>query len=124
MCLVCEVALMISTDFGLAQIIPSIDDASIVAASFADPFVLLVKDDGRIALLRADDSGDLEELTINENLASQTWKSGSLYDDVNDTFRLTQAQVEDESSSSVLLFLLNSVGGLQVSFEVLRISYN
>ena len=90
------------------------DDTSIAAASFADPFVLLIKENGRIAVLRVDDSGDFEEITISESLFSQEWKSGSLYDDVNDTFRLTNTQIEDEDSTSVLLFLLSNDGGLQV----------
>ena len=100
-------------DFGLAQIIPLPDDLAVAAASFVDTFVLLVGEDGRLCIFRADDSGDLEELQISETLASQQWQSGSLYDDVNDSFCLTNSKGEDELTS-ILMFLLTVEGGLQV----------
>ena len=83
-----------------------------VAASFADPYVLLVKDDQSISILAADESGDLEELQQGEKIKNEKWNSGSLYDDANDALRLEFS--EDEEASNVLLFLLTSHGGLQV----------
>lgn len=54
-------------DFGLAQIFPIADETTaaepkIDSASFADPYVLLLRDDGRITVLRADESGDIDEV--------------------------------------------------------------
>ena len=83
-----------------------------VAASFADPYVLLVKDDQSMSILAADESGDLEELQQGEKIKNEKWNSGSLYDDANDALRLEFS--EDEEASNVLLFLLTSHGGLQV----------
>ena len=101
-------------DFGLAQIIPLPDGMTVAAASFVDTFVLLLGEDGHLSIFRADDSGDLEDLQIGETLASQEWQSGSLYDDVNDCFGLTNSKGEDELTS-ILMFLLTVEGGLQVN---------
>ena len=83
-----------------------------MATSFADPYVLLIKDDQSISVLAADESGDLEELQQGDKVKHEKWTSGSLYDDANDALRLEFS--EDEEASNVLLFLVTSNGGLQV----------
>ena len=75
---------------------------------------MLLGEDGHLSVFRADDSGDLEEVQISETLGSQEWQSGSLYDDVNDCFGLTNSKGEDELTS-ILMFLLTVEGGLQVN---------
>ena len=66
-------------------------------------------------VLRADDAGDLEEIETSGTLLNGQWKAGSLFDDVNDVFRLTFDGMDEDNSSSVLMFLLDKEGGLQVS---------
>ena len=107
-------------DFSLAQIVPVLDETGetepkIVAASIAEPYILLLRDDLRCMILRADDAGDLEEIETSGTLSSGQWKAGSLFDDVNDVFRLTFDGMDEENSSSVLMFLLDKDGGLHVS---------
>lgn len=87
-----------------------------------DTFVLLVGDDGRLGILRADDSGDLEEMQISDALASQKWQSGSLYDDVNDAFHLA-SDAEEDDLTSVLMFLLGPDGGLQVMLSLMQLQF-
>lgn len=103
-------------DFGLAQILEldedNVSDAQVKAASFADPYVLLVKDDQSISVLAADESGDLEELQQGSTMKEGKWSSGSLYDDANDILQLEFS--EEDEASNILLFMLTSNGGLQV----------
>ncbi|MCJ1285002.1 mRNA cleavage and polyadenylation factor subunit [Xylographa opegraphella] len=107
-------------DLSLAQIFPISEDPTpedprIVAASFAEPYVLLLRDDSKTMLLKADDSGELEEVEQGDVLSSTAWLSISIFDDSNDVFRLAGEEEEaDDEASSVLVFLLNANGGLQI----------
>jgi hypothetical protein len=54
-------------DLGLAQILPMYDDDTgaeprIVSASFADPYLLLFRDDSSIFVAQCDDNNELEEI--------------------------------------------------------------
>lgn len=89
-------------------------EPKILSASFSDPFVLLIRDDESIMVLRADESGDLDEVEQGESLQSTGVRFGSLYEDANDVFRLeSDAEIEDDAGN-VLMFLLTIGGGLQV----------
>ncbi|MCJ1405837.1 mRNA cleavage and polyadenylation factor subunit [Xylographa trunciseda] len=107
-------------DLSLAQIFPVSEDPTpedprIVGASFAEPYVLLLRDDSKAMLLKADDAGELEEVDQGDTLSSTAWISISLFDDSNDVFRLAGEEEEaDDEGSSVLVFLLNDTGGLQI----------
>ncbi|KAL8707272.1 MAG: hypothetical protein Q9225_007788, partial [Loekoesia sp. 1 TL-2023] len=107
------------TDFGLAQIFPMTDEGTgaepkITSASFADPYVLLILEDESIMVLRADESGDLDEVELGASLKSRGFKSGCLFEDANDVFRLeSEVDVEDDAGN-VLMFLLAVGGGLQI----------
>ncbi|KAL8766924.1 MAG: hypothetical protein Q9209_006405 [Squamulea sp. 1 TL-2023] len=106
-------------DFGLAQIFSMTDEATgaepkILSASFSDPFVLLIRDDESIMVLRADESGDLDEVEQGESLLKGGFRAGSLYEDANDVFRLeSDVEIEDDAGN-VLMFLLTIAGGLQI----------
>ncbi|KAG8527114.1 uncharacterized protein KY384_008543 [Bacidia gigantensis] len=110
------------TDFGLAQMYPLGDEdteleAKVQTATFADPYVLLTKDDESLTILVADESGDLDEISQGEKFQQTKWTAGSLYEDVNDALRLEYGD-DDEESSNVLAFLLSVKGGLQLrTFE-------
>lgn len=106
-------------DFGLAQIYPVSDegtdaDPKIISASFTDPCVLLILDDGKIIVLRADESGDLDEVEQGDRLKTKGIKSGCLYEDSNDVFRLESDEDLEEVWGNILMFLLTEEGGLLV----------
>ena len=107
-----------ASDFGLAQILPLADEendteSKVIHASFADPYLLLVKEDHTITILYADESGDLYETQRGEGFDGLSWISGCLYDDSNDVLRLEFN--DEEEVSNVLLFLLSANGSLHVS---------
>ncbi|KAL8634970.1 MAG: hypothetical protein Q9228_007492, partial [Teloschistes exilis] len=106
-------------NFGLAQIFPLADEATgaepnIVGASFADPYLLLNRDDEKITLLRVDESGDLDEVEQDPSLQGKTFRSGSLYDDIKGVFRLESELETGDDTGTVLMFLLTVEGGLQI----------
>ncbi|KAL8986399.1 MAG: hypothetical protein Q9177_004194 [Variospora cf. flavescens] len=107
-------------DFGLAQILPLGDDEEtgagpeIIRASFADPYVLLIRDDESIMVLRADEGGELDEVEQGDSLERKGFRAGCLYEDSNDIFRLeSEVEIEDDTGN-VLMFLLTVGGGLQI----------
>ena len=109
----------VSEDLGLAQIFPLADEDNssppyVVGTSFADPFILIAKSDGSLSFLRADESGDLDEIEQSDALTNQKWISGCLYEDLNDVFRLEFSD-DEEDVSNVLAFLSSASGGLHVS---------
>lgn len=110
--------------FGLAQIFPMTDDATgaepkVVFADFSDPYVLLIRDDSSVMVLRADESGDLDEVEQGEAVREDKWVSGSLYEDSNDVLRLETEDDSEDEAGNVLMFLLSGGGGLQVGSESL-----
>ncbi|MCJ1464049.1 mRNA cleavage and polyadenylation factor subunit [Pseudocyphellaria aurata] len=105
--------------FGLAQIFPMTDDATgaepkVISANFSDPYVLLVRDDFSVMVLRADESGDLDEVEQGEAVREEKWISGSLYEDSNDVLRLETGYDSEDEAGNVLMFLLSGGGGLQI----------
>ncbi|MCJ1478715.1 mRNA cleavage and polyadenylation factor subunit [Lambiella insularis] len=107
-------------DLSLAQIFPiseeaTSEDPKVDGASFAEPYLLLLRDDSNLTLLKSDDSGELEEIEQGAALSTGNWVSISLFDDSNDVFRLSLDDEEPENEeSSVLIFLLSADGGLQI----------
>ena len=94
--------------FGLSQIHPIVDEdtgalARVVSASFADPYVLIIRDDSTIVLLQADKSGDLEECDMPDELTQAKWLSGWLYNDQHGVF-----------GGGIILALMSLDGGLQI----------
>ena len=107
------------SDLGLAQIYPLTDEESdtgpkVISASFADPYVLLIRDDFSAVVLTADENGDLDEVSQSESYKAGKWLSGSLYEDSNDILRLEYPEESEDEVGNVLMFLLNAKGGLQV----------
>ena len=66
-------------------------------------------------VLKADEKGDLEEVESGKSFSRSRWLSGSLYEDSNDVLRLEFGDEDDDESGNVLMFLLDTGGGLQVS---------
>lgn len=107
-------------DLSLSQIFPlnneeSEDGPQVISACFAEPYLLVVRDDQSIRLLRADESGDLDEIEQQANVKEGKWVSGSMYEDSNDAMRLEYPEDENDEVGNVLLFLLNATSGLHVS---------
>lgn len=86
----------------------------VFSATFADPYVLLLRDDLSIMVLKADESGDLDEIEQGKASREPKWLSGSLYEDSNDVLRLESDDDNEDEAGNVLMFLLNSQGGLEV----------
>ena len=112
----------IKKDFSLSQIFPLNDEESengpqVISACFADPYLLLVRNDKSIRLLKADESGDLDEVEQQQSVKEGKWTSGCMYEDMNDALRLEYPEDENDEVGNVLLFLLSVAGGLHVSFS-------
>jgi cleavage and polyadenylation specificity factor subunit 1 len=90
-----------------------VEPAKVISASFADPYVLLIRDDFS-AMILTEDGGDLDEVTKGNALKQGKWLSGSLYEDSNDVLRLEFPEESEDEAGNVLLFLLSITGGLQV----------
>ncbi|KAI9835730.1 MAG: hypothetical protein M1819_001908 [Sarea resinae] len=104
-------------ELGLSQIFPMADELTgaeptVVSVSFADPYLLIVRDDASIVVLEADDSGDLDEVERGDALMSMKWLSGSLYRDRNGAIEMKSGR--EKSQGKVLMFLLNTQGGMQI----------
>ncbi|KAL1982296.1 hypothetical protein VTN96DRAFT_1454 [Rasamsonia emersonii] len=97
------------SSLGLAQIYPvwdedTSDERIAVSASFADPYLLILRDDASVLLLQADESGDLDEVPLNDEISSKSWLSGCLYADNSGMF----SPIETDSQGNIHLFLLNA----------------
>ncbi|KAK4987238.1 mRNA cleavage and polyadenylation factor subunit [Elasticomyces elasticus] len=71
------------SDLGLSQILPILDESDaelrIVATSFADPYLMLLREDDSVQILEADASGDLDDVEVGEETKSMRWLSGCLF---------------------------------------------
>lgn len=107
-------------DLGLAQIIPMYDDDTgaepkILSASFADPFLLLVRDDFSIYVAQCDENNELEEIEkLEKSLQTTKWVAGCLYNDHTGVFSLEKSDENSASRQNVMLFLLSAAGGLHI----------
>ncbi|KAJ9610046.1 mRNA cleavage and polyadenylation factor subunit [Cladophialophora chaetospira] len=105
-------------DFGLSQIFPVVDEeegqlARAVRASFAEPYLTLVKDDGTMTLLKADKAGELDEVGLPTALQGKAVLSASLFRDKSDSFQ-TSRLYTSSASAGPLLTLLTSDGHFRV----------
>ncbi|KKK23785.1 hypothetical protein AOCH_000296 [Aspergillus ochraceoroseus] len=99
-------------DLGLTQIYPVWDDDSseervAVSASLADPYLAIIRDDSTLLLLQADDSKDLDEVTVPEDIAAQKWLSSCLYSDKTGFFTSLDPSTTKSPQSEIFLFLLS-----------------
>ena len=84
-------------------------------ASFAEPYLLIIRDDQSVLILQADESGDLDEISVGDTITSCSWLSGSLYFDRSHYFSPSAKETGATSASEVLLFLLDTDLRLLVS---------
>lgn len=89
-------------------------EPKIVSASFADPFLLLFRDDSSIFVAKCDDDNELEELEREDDkLLATKWLTGCLYTDSIGTF--TTSDRGRKIGENVMMFLLSAGGALHVS---------
>lgn len=71
----------------------------IINTSFADPYLLVLRDDSSVKIFKAVEGGEVEEIE-NEGLSQTQWMSGCLY--------------KSTATVETLAFLLTPEGGLRV----------
>jgi cleavage and polyadenylation specificity factor subunit 1 len=92
-------------------------EPNIISASFADPFLLLLRDDASIFVAQCDDNNELEEVEKeDQSFASTKWVTGCLYSDTMGVFASNNEQ--KKSNQTCLMFLLSASGALHVGFIV------
>lgn len=107
-------------DLGLAQILPMSDDDTgaepkIISASFADPFILLLRDDSSIFVAQCDDNNELEEIEREDDaLLATKWLTGCLYRDSTGIFTSFEPAKSQNTGKNVMMFLLSAGGALHV----------
>ncbi|EXJ92763.1 hypothetical protein A1O3_01315 [Capronia epimyces CBS 606.96] len=102
------------TGFALSQIFPIVDEeegqmAKLVRASFADPYLVLTKDDGTLTLLKADKAGELDEVELPDALKEKSILSATFYPDTKDFFQ-TSRFYDSAASTGPILSVLTSEG--------------
>ncbi|KAI5292931.1 mRNA cleavage and polyadenylation factor subunit [Ascosphaera acerosa] len=84
-----------------------------VTATFADPYIAIIRADRSLLLLQADKSGDLDEVLLGEDLQrSRSWVAASLYVDSGRFFGRSTSTAN--TNPNVLLFLLDTEGRVQI----------
>lgn len=107
-------------DLGLAQIYLIWDEDTdeerhAMSASFADPYLAVLRDDFSLLLLQVDDSGDLDEVPIPDEISTSKWSSACLLHDKYHSFSPLGLKPR-ETQGGVLLFLLSEEHRLSVSY--------
>ncbi|KAJ5986847.1 hypothetical protein N7451_011212 [Penicillium sp. IBT 35674x] len=105
-------------DLGLAQIYPIWDEDTdeeriAVSASFVDPYLAILRDDSSLLLLQTDASGDLEEVSLTDEMSMLKWHTGSLYHDKHQSFGALHSKAS-VAEQHILLFLLNAEHKLSI----------
>ena len=91
-------------------------EPKVVSASFADPFLLLVRDDSSILVAQCDDNNELEEVDREDDtLLATNWLTGCLYTDTKGVFATTDSDKGSNPGRNVIMFLLSAGGALHVS---------
>lgn len=105
----------------MAQIYPVWDEDTseermAISSSLVDPYVAILRDDSTLLLLQADDSGDLDEVELNEQIANSKWTSCCLYFDKTGIFSSISATSDELAQNSMTLFLMTQDCRLFVSY--------
>lgn len=76
------------------------EERKIVASSFCDPYILLIKDDNTSMVLKLDKKGELDEVEGTDTFKASEWISGCIHQ-----------QIEAQHP---LIYLLNAKGTMNV----------
>lgn len=107
-------------DLGVSQIMEMEDEETgseprAVSASIADPYILVIRDDGSVFVAKINPSHDyeLEELKKAEGgIQAEKWKAGCLYVDTKQLF--SPKRSDDDNEPTVVMFLLSDYGSLHI----------
>jgi len=80
-------------------------DLTIVHTNFADPYLLVVRDDSSATVLKANEKGEVEELDRGDALLASKWLSGCLHK-------------PSTHGAKHMAYLLSATGGLHVCYTV------
>ena len=90
-------------------------EPKIISASFAEPFLLLLRDDASIFIAQCDDNNELEEIEREDDtLLTTKWLTGCLYTDFSGLFASVRSDKGQKTGENVLMFLLSAGGALHV----------
>ena len=106
-------------DLGLSQIYPIWDEdkeeeRTAVAASFANSHLVILRDDSSLLLLQAEANGDLDEITLSDEITAGKWRFCSLYRDQCQFFNRLSSRLGAGDATS-LMFLVSQEYKLFVS---------
>lgn len=79
-----------------------------------DPYVAILRDDSTLLLLHVDDSGDVDEVEMPDNMAAHKWLSSCLYLDKTGVFA-SNTDTKGSRQNDMFLFLLGQDCRLFVS---------
>lgn len=73
-----------TADLSLDAIVPQESDdgeteLKIVHTSFCDPYVLVLRDDSSVQILKADEKGEVEPVELDDSIKASKWTSGCLH---------------------------------------------
>lgn len=102
-------------DFGLDQIFAIVDEdadatAEVVAATVTETHILILKSDQTISLLKADKSGDLDELELPDIVPNEDIISACLFNDYRDFFDIKRFTRNSADARSLVLAILTKDG--------------
>lgn len=97
-------------------------DPRVLSASIADPYLLLIRDDGSAFVAQIDKTNELEEMEKTDGpLTTTKWTSGCLYSDTRGIFQTAQGD-KGTATEGIMMFLLSSTGALHVSPQLVGYS--
>lgn len=102
----------------MSQILPIVDEdegqlSRVTKASFAEPYMTLVKDDRSIVVLKSDKNGELEELELPVAMSGDTFVSADVWLDGSDFFQSSRFHTSGHEVNA-LLTLVSSNGSLSI----------
>lgn len=92
-----------------------------MSAYFADPYVVLVKDDSSILVLQADKTGELEPMDLPEQLRSKQFLSATFYHDQHDFFQTSRFSIGSSPAPQQLILAVLTTDGLLTLYPLPRL---
>ena len=90
-------------------------EPKVLSASFADPYLVLIRDDFSVFMARCDTNGELDEMEFGEQMKGLRWSSGCLYRDGDGAFgKISKADSKFAAEAEIKVFLLTLDGMLHV----------
>ena len=91
-------------------------EPKVLGASFADPYLVLIRDDFSVFMARCDTNGELDEMIFSDQVKGLRWSSGCLYRDGDGAFgKISKADDGFAAEAEIKVFLLSPEGMLHVS---------